>query len=37
MATVTITGAVIVGGVRYPCQTTIEVPDPAKAGEQKEK
>jgi hypothetical protein len=27
MATVTITGAVTVGGIRYPCEITIEVPD----------
>jgi hypothetical protein len=25
--TVTITGAVIVGGVRYPCEAQIELPD----------
>jgi len=25
--TVTITGAVVINGVRYPVQTTIEIPD----------
>lgn len=30
--TVTITGAVVVGGVRYPVETQVELPDsPAKA------
>jgi hypothetical protein len=36
--TVTVTGAVTVGGIRYPCETTIEVPDPVRrTGKQKGK
>lgn len=33
---VTVSGAVVVGGVRFPVQTQVTVPDPAKRPEQTE-
>jgi hypothetical protein len=34
--TITVSGAVVVGGVRYPAQVQIDVPDPVRKPEKQE-